>query len=649
MDSSTSPSITFIEPGKLRCVITGRLRNDTPEENVRQRVARSLIDQYGYDQEDIAVEFTVPIGTRRPRADLAVFPPGVEHKAESAIILVECKRENIQPSDANNGVEQLKSYMAACQNCRFGMWVGSELQVWERVVTPSGGYETVTVTDIPRFGSDAPVPPLFSDLVPAEDELMSVFRRCHNYIYGNQGLQKEPAFNEFLKVIFCKVQDETTLERELRFFIGNQERRSVIGQSQLRQVMEELFAEVRESYPYIFADDDALGIANPSLAYIVGELQRFSLLQTRADIKGVAYEQLVGANLRGDRGEYFTPRNVCTMASEMLLATFPQDRWLTINVLDPAVGTGGFLVALMNVWHEYIRELQRNRWGEDDSRIESATRERLREVASRRLCGVDFNPTLVMAAQMNLVMHGDGSTNVFHANSLLPPGEWPAEEPNNAQHNVRMGGFDAILTNPPFGEKIRIDDPHILEQFELTLGRGSVPPDQLFIERCLQLLRPGGRLAIILPDSILSNPGLLDVRRWILTNARVVASIDLPVETFEPHTGTQTSLLLLQKKSASEKLIERMAGRPNDYEVFMAMPRAVGHDRRGNYLYLRTPEGDLIEEETETPVFRNAADGSIVVERRRGRRIRRHDELPSVVESFREWVSHPERRAWLDG
>ena len=358
MTSRTGLSeITFIPPGKLRCVITDRLRNDTPEENVRQRVARSLVDHYGYSREDIAVEFTVPMGTKRPRADLAVFPPGTKHKAENAIILIECKRESVRPTDVDKGVEQLKSYMAACQNCRFGMWIGSELQVWERTVNPLGGYENESATDIPRFGSDAPIPPRFSDLVPAEDELVSVFRRCHDYIYGNQGLQKEPAFNEFLKIIFCKVQDENNIGRPVRFFIGNVERRSPIGQGLLRTAIEELFADVRSRYPYIFGDDAALDVANPVLAYIVGELQRFSLIQTRADAKGMAYEQLVGANLRGDRGEYFTPRTVCTMAAEMLLATFPQDQWLKVDVLDPAVGTGGFLVALINVWHEHIEKV----------------------------------------------------------------------------------------------------------------------------------------------------------------------------------------------------------------------------------------------------------------------------------------------------
>ena len=133
--------ITFIPPGKLRCVITDRLRDDTPEENVRQRVARSLIDDYGYNREDIGVEFTVHVGGSRKRVDLAVFPPSVEHRPETISIIVECKRPDIRPAHESNGIGQLKSYMSSCLNCRFGMWVGMELQVWERIDTPSGGRE----------------------------------------------------------------------------------------------------------------------------------------------------------------------------------------------------------------------------------------------------------------------------------------------------------------------------------------------------------------------------------------------------------------------------------------------------------------------------------------------------------------------------
>ena len=639
----------------MRCVITGRLRPGTREENVRQRVARSLIDEYGYSREDVAVEFTVYLGSQRKRVDLAIFPPGNEHIPQNISSIIECKNEEVQPTDEANGIGQLKSYMAACANCRFGMWVGSEVQVWEKAEDGHGNHEFLDATSIPRFGSNTPKPPRFADLVPAEADLQAVFRRCHNYIYGSQGLQKEPAFHELLKLIFCKVQDESDISNPLKFFIGNEERRSMLGRMQLRKAMEGLFGDVRERYPYIFSDDDTLELQDTVLAYVVGELQRYSLIQTHADVKGIAYEQLVGANLRGDRGEFFTPRSVCKMASEMVLATFPQDRWLSINVLDPAVGTGGFLVALMDVWHDHILGLERERWGEDDLRIAAETKEQLRDAASTRLFGVDFNPGLVRAAQMNLVMHGDGSTNIFHADTLLPPGEWPRDNENNVAHNIRLTSFDAILTNPPFGSKIPINDPHVLAQFEIaappvTRGRPNpIPPERLFIERCLQLLRPGGRLAIVLPDSILTNPGLQSLRQWILNKARLVASIDLPKETFQPHTGTQTSLLLLQKKTDAEISFERESDGHREYEVFLATPRAVGHDRRGNPLHRRTREGNLIELEDSRETFTASSDGNTIVEKLTRRRPLIHDELPSVVSSFRAWASQPDQARWLNG
>lgn len=648
-------TLTLIPPGKLRYLVTGKLRPDTPEEHVRQRFARSLLEEYGYDRGDLEIEFPITLGSSKKRVDIAIFPTGAEHIQQYVKIIIECKREDVRPTDRDNGIEQLKSYLAACPNARFGMWFGTEMQVYERVVYDWGvNYEEAT--NIPRAGDDAPRPITFAELVPAQEELISVFKRCHDYIYGNQGLQKEPAFQEFLKLIFCKVYDEdTTISGIMHFFISNDQRRSEIGQRRLRQTIDKLFEEVRNRYPYIFVRDEHIRLENRVLAYIVGELQRYSLLQTKTDVKGTAYEQLVGSNLRGDRGEFFTPRNVCEMAVRMALATYPKDRWLNLQILDPACGTGGFLVSVMNVWRDYLEAVQRLKYPHNESKALDETARLLRETANAHLIGIDFNPVLVRAAQMNLVMHGDGSANVYHANSLLPPGEWPTTPPNDVANKVALGQFDLVVTNPPFGSRIPIDDPHILEQFELTRfetefgsRRVSMPPEQVFIERCLQFLKPGGRLVIVLPDSILSNPGLAFIRRWILKRARVIASVDLPQVTFEPYTGTQTSVLLLQKKTGVEMRVERETGKPRDYEVFMTTPQAVGHDRRGETLYLRTPEGELIEYEEEVTFTRRNANGNLVTERRRQRAREKFDQLPEVVRYFSEWINKPERMRWLN-
>jgi type I restriction enzyme M protein len=648
-------AVTLIPPGKLHCVIASKLRPDTPEEHVRQRIARSLMEDYGYDKKNIEVEFTINLGRSKKRADIVIFEPTDEHKQENARIIIECKREETKPKDRDNGVEQLKSYLSACPNARFGMWIGSELQVWERLVSDKGKIYYDEATDIPRAGWDAPQPITFAELVPAEEELISIFRRCHNYIYGNQGLQKEPAFQELLKIIFCKVYDEDTSEGTMRFFIGNKERRSEIGQRRLQKTVDQVFEEVKTRYPYIFNKDEQIKLESRVLAYVVGELQRYTLLQTQADVKGAAYEQLVGNNLRGDRGEFFTPRNVCEMAVRMVMATYPQDKWLKLRIVDPTCGTGGFLVAAMNVWREYLITVQRRKYPNNEGRAIEEAQRRLQETANQFLTGIDFNPILVRAAQMNLVMHGDGSTNVYHANSLLPPGEWPSIAANDVAGNVKYNRFDAIVTNPPFGANIPIDDSHILDQFELAkfekedgTRRGSMPPEQLFIERCLQLLKPGGRLAIVLPDSILSNPGLAFIRRWVLKRARIIASVDLPQVTFEPYTGTQTSVLLLQKKTREEMELEQELGHQRPYEVFMTTPQAVGHDRRGDPHYLRTPEGELIEFEKEVSVTRRNMEGAYVTETRMRRSREIFDQLPEVVRYFSEWVNKGDRMRWLN-
>jgi type I restriction enzyme M protein len=134
---SVAKPITLIPPGKIRCYVTGRLRKETPEEHVRQRIARSLVEEYGYPKEDIGIErreTRIVMGRAKKYADLIVFAHGKEHKQENAIIICETKREDVKPTDRENGVDQLKSYLAACPNARFGLWVGSELQVWEKVV-----------------------------------------------------------------------------------------------------------------------------------------------------------------------------------------------------------------------------------------------------------------------------------------------------------------------------------------------------------------------------------------------------------------------------------------------------------------------------------------------------------------------------------
>ncbi|PZA08333.1 N-6 DNA methylase [Meiothermus sp. Pnk-1] len=599
-------AITLAQEGRIECFITGVLRKDTPEERVRQEWARKLVEEYGYPKDSIGVEVIIPMGRARKWADLVIYEPGEPHAIEHIRIIVEAKSEKAKPSDKKEGIAQLKSYLAACPNSEWGLWVGLERQAFQRI-TKDGKHGFLPTTDIPRFGEKAPRRLTYKDLKPAEG-LKRELRRIHNYIYANQGLPKDQAFHELLKLVFCKVYEERTKKAHdpLDFDITPEERFSTEGKKALRKRLARLFEGVKAQYPYIFEKDDHLRLNDDVLAYAVSELRQYSFLRTRTDIKGAAYQEVVRDNLRGDRGEFFTPDNVCQMAVRMgveilIAASRGKKGWTNIRVLDPAAGAGGFLRAFMNELRAYLLAREEGKYTLEA--LEQVVMSELRDVCNRYIFGLDINPLLVRAAQMNLVMHGDGSTNIYHVEggSLIPFSQMPGE----VQEKIPPSSVDLIVTNPPFGNGpgLKVDNPDILEAYELTKygleegrSRSSLPPEQLFIERAYQWLAPGGVLAIVLPDSILSNPGLKFIREWILEKFVVVASVDLPIETFVAFggTGTQTSVLVLRKKTEEEIEREKLSGKPLEYEVFMAVPRTMGYDRRGNDLWKRDEEGQLL-------------------------------------------------------
>ena len=588
-----------IPPGKIKCFITGNLRKDTPEERVRQEVARALVEEYGYLKSDMDVEFAVKMGRAKKRVDIVIFLHGKSHNQENIYLISEVKREDVKPSDRKEGISQLGSYVSACPNCKFSLWVGKERLTFE-TVEERGERKLTQIPDIPKYGDTTIPRPVRGYLVPAVS-LKQVFKRIHNYIYVNQGLQKDKAFEELQKLIFVKVYDEQ-YSPTLQFYILPNE-----DITEVKERLRKVFEKVQARFKYIFTGKETLDLNGSVLSYVVSELQRFSLVNTETDVKGEAYETVVGPNLRGDRGEFFTARNVCNMTIEMLFALMTEDKLTSpgaLKILDPAAGTGGFLIAGV----QQIKQLFLKRGYKYDQ-----LRDAVRDVANTNFFGIDFNPFLVKVSQMNMVMHGDGSSNIVHANSLDKPTNWNEE----AQKLIHFGEFDIVVTNPPFGTKAVIDNPDILDQFQLgsygaASPRSALPPEQLFIERCLDFLKPGGYLGIVLPDSILSNPGLKWIREWILKKTYVVASIDLPVETFEPHTGTQTSILLLKKK------IPEQEKRKEDYSIFMAIPEKVGHDRRGNPIYKTTSEGEIELDD----------EGEKIID----------DHIPFVTKMFKKWI-----------
>lgn len=638
----------IVQQGKVLDFIDGQTqRDETPEEYVRQEIAKSLVREYGYPKKDIAVEFTLRVGSRKPRADLVVFAADAEHVQEHGYLIVECKAQTVKANDRKEGVGQLHSYLSVSPNAVYGMWTNGLERYCYRKVVKDGQITYAEIPDLPGYGqteedAERPHP---TQLKPASsDALLFAFRRCHNYIAGNQGLQKPEAFWELLKLIFCKIHDERE-SPELQFYAGANERGGINGPLKVKARIDKLFGEVKKDYPAIFPANEAISL-NPSvLAYLVSQLQMYSLLESDVDVKGHAYEEIVGANLRGDRGEFFTPRNVCNMAVAML---DPGENQL---ILDPACGTGGFLIAAMNHVIEKIRAAEIERWKGDLDRAEPRVKDRVQKFASNHIVGIDFNPNLVKASKMNMVMNNDGSGGLYQANSLASPATWEAD----LRERELLGKVDLIVTNPPFGSKIPVDEPSILEKFDLGYAwtydaeadqwrmtgniQKSQPPEILFIERCVKFLKPGtGRVAMVLPDGILGAPGLGYVREWILTNTRVLASIDMHPDTFQPSVSVQTSVLVLQRKTDQEIALETAAGRKNDYNVFMAVANHIGHDKRGNKTYVRDQKGNEIVEEIDETI-KEHEHGKPIYKKQKTQRKVLDDNTLQIAQSFRKWLS----------
>lgn len=502
---AAAAALKVIPDGKVVDFITGRLMSDTPEEYVRQNVEMSLVLEYNYQRDQIEVEFKIKVGSSTKRVDIAIFTPGAPHTQDNIQVIIETKREGTKREDRKDGVGQMKSYMAACINCQHGMWTNGVDRECYFKTSNDDGHLFVDAIDIPVKGARRADAPTREFLRAATGEnLLFTFKRCHNYIAGSAGLQKPDAFWELLKLIFCKIEDERSDRENLDFYVTQNERTSMDLQGRVKSRLDKIFKElVISKYPTIFKSNERLEMNGATLAYVVSEMQQYSLLNSSVDVKGVAYEEVVGSNLRGDRGEFFTPRNACRMAVKMIS---PQPGE---TILDPSCGTGGFLVTAMNHVLVAIDKKHQSRWpasGPSSEQQSEWFRER-HEYLSNRIYGLDLNPSLVRAAKMNMVMNNDGSGRLYQCNSLEHPHRWPADGPPAEL----LGSVDVIFANPPFGTEITIDDPRVLAQFDVARAfekgtlkaranadgtpvlQSSQSPEVLFVERCLQFLRPGGQ------------------------------------------------------------------------------------------------------------------------------------------------------------
>ena len=450
------------------------------------------------------------------------------------------------------------------------------------------------------------------------ENIFKLFGDIHNHIYANEGLSPQGAFLEVLNILFLKIEDEKNPKGSSNFYITEAELALINAQQGARfdARMKRLFEAAKRTYRDVFDEHDRIRLKASTLAFVVNRLQGLNLSGSERDIKGIAFQKFVFSSQRGDRGQFFTPEPIIKLCVEFL-APAPEE-----IVLDPACGTSGFLVEAMKyVWREHFG------WIEDSD--ERRCREK--EYAAKNLKGVEISPLVAKVSKMRMILEGDGYAGIINADSLS---NWTQlNEAFSAQAGIKecRHHFDYILTNPPFGSQGRITRQDLLKDYLLArkwekedgklrasskLQAGQVP-EILFIERCFDLLKDGGRLAIVLPNGHFENSKLDYVREFIRRRARILAVVSLPSETFLPHgTGVKASILFAQKLEA--KALESATQQPA--RIFFARIKRIGYEgnKNGTVIYRRDDNGAICRD----------ADGNAVVD----------EDVTAIIERYREFT-----------
>lgn len=394
------------------------------------------------------------------------------------------------------------------------------------------------------------------DLGPINN-LKLIFRDIRDYFAGNvTGITRdEKIAQNIMRFLFCKIYDEKN-SKELAEFSNRPGENCKAFQSRI----ERLFEQVKNNYSDIFEKDEKLEVGAEESSFIVSKLEDYSILNAERDVIGDAFEEFIGTSFRGGEGQFFTPRNVVQMMIDVLQPTEGE------KIIDPACGSGGFLTYTLR----YLKANNKKDY---------------------YITGIDKDAFLAKIAKVYLSLVGNEKYHIYCENSLEIPSKWNEE----TQKNIKLGEFDVILTNPPFGAKIPVVGKELLAQYKLghkwangenrtitnkLLDKQS--PQVLFIERCLQLLKENGRLGIVLPEGIFGNPSDKYIWEYISSVASVTGVISLSQEAFQPSTHTKTSVLFLRKTAKKSK------------KIFMAIANSIGHNKNGKPVYKINDNGNKI-------------------------------------------------------
>jgi len=579
---------------------------ETPEERVRQEYLIELVNEYGYELDQIKEEQNVTgRGSAQARADFVIWKSVADkNDGNCPLIIVECKSDNvsIRPQDYIQG-----DLYARIANAQFVVTHNnSETKYWRVKQDKMPGY-LEEIENIPHAdATEDEIKELYENLrVFREDEFANVLHQCHNIIRNREKKDPAAAFDEIAKLLFIKVWVERMLKGRRQ---GDNLFTVEFLQSQIsRNPIQRLFQDTIEAYREdgIFEKDEQINLQPETVEAIVRLLERYNLSETSEDIKGIAFERFLGRTFRGEMGQFFTPRTIVEFMIRML---DPQEGEL---VCDPASGSGGFLIRYFETVREKIfidvdqkykvyklkvesdnslsdeekGKLLTKKYDELQKQIDPLRKSsRTWKLSNDCIYGCDANDRMAKTSKMNMIMHGDGHGGVHHHDGFVNV---------NGVFDER---FDLVFTNPPFGASVEIDDKitdsmvistsselyqrrlekygedyrtahkivadnvnePIASLYDLGKSLKNIPKkvntEILFIERCIKLLKPGGRLGIVLPDGILNNPSLEKIRDYVENKAYLLAVVSLSSDTFlSSGASVKASLLFLQKFSENDQ------------------------------------------------------------------------------------------------
>lgn len=541
----------------IKCQIKDKYKVAKPEEIVRQLWIYRLLTEYGYPRKRIDVEKMIYFGSRvEPgAADIVVFHEDLKHY----YILFETKR----PS-RTAGLDQLKSYCNA-EGAPIGVWSNGNEMIRLHREEPNLFTEIPRIPKVSETLKDILTERWTLQWLEEHDELKQgkttlkkILLDLEELVLGNAGVDP---FEEIFKLIYAKLYDEwqgiNNSSYQLDFYVGDR------SPQQVKRAITNLLDGAKRTWAGVFEPTDKIELKDDHLKVCVSFLEKIKLFNSNLQIIDEAFEYLIPQVSKKKEGQFFTPRPVVDMAVRMLN---PKSNEF---VIDPACGSAGFLLhSVMRVAGGII----------SGKPLPPAAQ----NFAQNNIHGIDFATKAVKIAKAINLIVGDGKSHVFKDNSLSPQTStddtkaglrarllrFPKDTNKDRENQERFlyFDFDVLMTNPPFAGTVKERD--ILRLYYLSEKNGKlvnkIGRHILFLERSLQFIRPGGRLAIVLPQGLLNNTNAEYIRRFVIDEARILAVVGLHGNTFKPHTGTKTSVLFLQKYTEKERQeIQKIKARYN--------------------------------------------------------------------------------------